>query len=99
MCIRTGRVTNAAVEYAFWLLLASFTCTAAKCYQHMLQDNPEGHVRSMDVETGPDADTPRPCGLALLLCMIERSRTTAETALVGFASRLQVSGACALFRL
>ena len=57
----------------------------------MLQENPEGHVRSMDVETGPDADTPRPCGLALLLCMIERSRTTAETALVGYASRLQVS--------
>ena len=59
----------------------------------MLQENPEGHVRSMDVETGPDADTPRPCGLALLLCMIERGRTPAETALVGYATRLQVSSA------
>ena len=59
----------------------------------MLQENPEGHVRSMDVETGPDADTPRPCGLALLLCMIERGRAPAETALVVYATRLQVSSA------
>lgn len=56
-----------------------------------MQENPESHVRSMDVETGSDADTPRPCGLALLLCMIERSKTTAEAALIGYASRLQVS--------
>lgn len=51
----------------------------------------------MDVETGPDADTPRPCGLALLLCMIERDRVPAETALVGYAARLQVGSACPAF--
>jgi hypothetical protein len=26
----------------------------------------------MDVESGPDADTPRPIGVGLLLCMLER---------------------------
>ena len=46
----------------------------------------------MDAETGPDADAPRPCGLALLLCMMDRSKDTAESALVGYASRLQVRG-------
>ena len=40
----------------------------------------------MDAETGPDADAPRPCGLALLLCMMDRSKETAETALVAYAS-------------
>ena len=51
-------------------------------------------MRSMDVETDPDADTPRPCGLALLLCMVERDRAPAETALVGYATRLQVRSSC-----
>ncbi len=56
----------------------------------MLQENPEGHVRSQDVETGPDADTPRPCGLALLLCMRDRGPESTDAALIGYASRLQV---------
>ena len=34
-----------------------------------LQVNPEGYVRAMDMESSPDANTPRPCGVALLLCM------------------------------
>ena len=66
-------------------------------HARMPQENPEGHVRSQDVETGPDADTPRPCGLALLLCMRDRGTENTEAALIGYASRLQVSlmsGAC-----
>jgi len=54
------------------------------------QDNPEGYVRSMDVESSPDADTPRPCGLALLICMLERSPDNVAGALIALAAKLQV---------
>jgi hypothetical protein len=47
-------------------------------------------VRSTDVELSPDADTPRPCGLALLLCMLERGPQAVAAELVGLASKLQV---------
>ena len=43
------------------------------------------------MESGPDADTPRPCGLALLLCMRDRGPESTDAALIGYASRLQVS--------
>lgn len=54
------------------------------------QADPEGFVRSADVESSPDADTPRPCGLALLICMLERNPDTVAAALVGLAAKLQV---------
>ena len=53
------------------------------------ETDPEGFARQVDVETSPDADTPRPCGVALLECMLERSEETVATALVGLASTLQ----------
>ncbi len=49
-------------------------------------------MRSTDVESSPDADTPRPCGLALLICMLERGPDTVAAALVAFAAKLQVRG-------
>lgn len=45
---------------------------------------------SMDVESGPDADTPRPVGVGLLLCMLERGGESVAQALLGLAGRLQV---------
>ena len=45
---------------------------------------------STDVESSPDADTPRPCGLALLLCMLERGPDTTAHALIALAAQLQV---------
>lgn len=47
-------------------------------------------MRSTDVESSPDADTPRPCGLALLICMLERGPDTVAAALVALAAKLQV---------
>lgn len=44
----------------------------------------------MDVESGPDADTPRPVGVGLLLCMLERGGESVAQALLGLAGRLQV---------
>ena len=60
------------------------------------QDDPEGYVLSTDVESSPDADTPRPCGLALLLCMLERGPDTVAHALIALAAQLQVNRACPL---
>lgn len=49
-------------------------------------------ARQVDVETSPDADTPRPCGVALLECMLERETESVSSALVEAAGQLQVSG-------
>lgn len=46
----------------------------------------------MDVESGPDADTPRPIGVGLLLCMLERGGEATAQALIGLAAKLQVRG-------
>ncbi|KAG1678184.1 hypothetical protein FOA52_016121 [Chlamydomonas sp. UWO 241] len=53
------------------------------------QADPESYARSMDVESGPDADTPRPIGVGLLLCMLERGGDDVVTALLMLASRMQ----------
>lgn len=55
-----------------------------------VQDDPEGFVRSADLEASPDADTPRACGVALLLCLLERGGQTVSSAMLSLASRLQV---------
>lgn len=55
-----------------------------------LQEDPEGFVRSADVESSPDADTPRACGVALLLCLFERGGKRMSNALLALAARLQV---------
>ena len=44
----------------------------------------------MDVESGPDADTPRPIGVGLLLCMLERGGEDVVQALLSLAQRMQV---------
>lgn len=46
----------------------------------------------MDVESGPDADTPRPIGVGLLLCMLERGGEDVVQALLSLAQRMQVGG-------
>eukprot|EP00798_Chlamydomonas_sp_ICE-L_P011430 gene11430-17116_t len=51
--------------------------------------DPESYARSMDVESGPDADTPRPIGVGLLLCMLERGGQPVVQALIGLAGSLQ----------
>jgi hypothetical protein len=51
--------------------------------------DPEGFARQVDVETSPDAETPRPCGVALLECALERNEEAVASALVGLASNLQ----------
>ncbi|KAK9788462.1 hypothetical protein WJX73_006537 [Symbiochloris irregularis] len=56
------------------------------------REDPEGFVRSGDVEASPDADTPRACGVALLLCMLERGGNVVAHTLMNLASRLQGEG-------
>jgi len=51
--------------------------------------DPEGFARQADVETSPEAETPRPCGVALLQCALERNEEAVATTLVGLASSLQ----------
>lgn len=51
--------------------------------------DPESFARQVDLETSPDADTPRPCGVALLECMLERAEGPVSGALVALASSLQ----------
>lgn len=46
-------------------------------------------ARQTDVETSPDADTPRPCGVALLECMMERNHEPVASAIVALAAQLQ----------
>lgn len=55
------------------------------------QADPEGYVRSMDVETSPDADTPRPCGVALLVCMLDRNKDTVAQSMLALAAQLQAA--------
>lgn len=42
------------------------------------------------MESGPDADTPRPVGVGLLLCMLERGGEEVAQALVSLTAKLQV---------
>ncbi|GAX82609.1 hypothetical protein CEUSTIGMA_g10035.t1 [Chlamydomonas eustigma] len=55
------------------------------------RDDPESYARSMDVESGPDADTPRPIGVGLLLCMLERGGDDVVMALLKLAQRMQAT--------
>ena len=54
--------------------------------------DPEGYVRSLELESAPDADTPRPVGVGLLLCMLERGGEGPGRALIDLAARLQAQG-------
>ena len=49
-------------------------------------------ARSTELEAAPDADTPRPVGVGLLLCMLERGGEGPGKALIDLAARLQVGG-------
>ncbi|KAK9821560.1 hypothetical protein WJX81_001795 [Elliptochloris bilobata] len=53
------------------------------------QADPEDYVRSADAEAAPDADAPRPCGLALLRALLNRGGEPVAQELVQLAARLQ----------
>ncbi|KAG2494047.1 hypothetical protein HYH03_007693 [Edaphochlamys debaryana] len=53
------------------------------------RDDPESYARTMEVESGPDADTPRPIGVGLLLCMLEHGGEGVALVLLGLAAALQ----------
>jgi hypothetical protein len=48
--------------------------------------NPEEFAREVDVETSPDADTPRACGIALIECMFDYSGEPTRNALLSLAT-------------
>jgi hypothetical protein len=56
------------------------------------QADPEGYIRSLELEAAPDADTPRPVGVGLLLCMLERGGEGPGRALIDLAASLQQQG-------
>lgn len=45
--------------------------------------------RSMEVESSPDADAPRPIGVGLLLCMLEHGGEVVARVLIALAKRAQ----------
>lgn len=53
------------------------------------QADPEGFIRSLDADTGPDADNPRACGVALLLCMLRKGSSHVAEAMLSYVSHLQ----------
>lgn len=55
-----------------------------------MQSDPEGFIRSLDADTGPDADNPRACGVALLLCMLRKGSSHVAEAMLSYANHLQV---------
>lgn len=54
------------------------------------QNDPEDYVRSSDVEASPDADTPKPCGIKLILSMLDRGGTPVASCLLAITSEIQV---------
>ena len=50
---------------------------------------PCSFARQSDAETSPDADSPRPCGVALLGALLERAEEAAAGALLALAGALQ----------
>jgi hypothetical protein len=57
---------------------------------YVMQNDPEDYVRSADVESSPDADTPRPVGIKLLLAMLERGEDPIAALLLEITVRLMV---------
>ncbi|DBA91518.1 TPA: hypothetical protein ACH3X1_003140 [Trebouxia sp. C0004] len=53
------------------------------------QADPEGFIRSLDADTGPDADNPRACGVALLLCMLRKGSSHVAEAMLSYVAHLQ----------
>ena len=70
-------------------MLSSLTLLPALC--HSPPPAPSVVCRSIEVESGPDADTPRPVGVGLLLCMLERGGDQVAQALLELTGQLQVS--------
>jgi hypothetical protein len=60
----------------------------------MVQADPEGFIRSLDADTGPDADNPRACGVALLLCMLRKGSSHVAEAMLSYVTHLQVCMRC-----
>ncbi len=51
--------------------------------------DPESFARQVDLETSAEAQTPRPCGVALLECALERNEESVGVALVELAAKFQ----------
>lgn len=69
-------------------LVGKYVCLAGDELEEWVAD-PEGYLRSADVESSPDADAPRAIGVSLLMCMLERGGEDVARALIGLAARLQ----------
>ena len=54
--------------------------------------DPEGFAREVDIETSPDADTPRPCGVGLLECMLEYSHDQVQQSIMSLAQSVAQDG-------
>ena len=52
------------------------------------ETDPEGFAREVDLETSPDADTPRPCGIGLVECMLEHSPDNVRRSIMSLAQRV-----------
>lgn len=52
------------------------------------EQDPEGFAREVDMETSPDADTPRPSGIVLLECMLEYSPDNVRKSIMSFAQSI-----------
>lgn len=81
--------------------LGSWLCPAARpqsldCHEcmsdatHCMQADPEGFIRSLDADTGSDADNPRACGVTLLLCMLRKGAGHVVDAMLSYVAHLQV---------
>ena len=53
--------------------------------------DPEGFAREVDLETSPDADTPRPCGIGLIECMLEHSPDHVRRSIMSLAERVALN--------
>jgi len=53
--------------------------------------DPEGFAREVDLETSPDADTPRPCGIGLIECMLEHSPDHVRRSIISLAARVALN--------
>lgn len=52
------------------------------------EGDPEGFAREVDIETSPEADTPRPSGIVLLECMLEYSPDNVRKTIMSYAQSI-----------
>ncbi|KAG2435256.1 hypothetical protein HXX76_007334 [Chlamydomonas incerta] len=84
----SGLLTGATCAQLVEALVAKYVALSGEELEEW-RDDPESYARTMEVESGPDADTPRPIGVGLLLCMLEHGGEAVAVVLLGLASALQ----------